>query len=522
MAAYRTLGFRGRGKGGASDLMPTTQVVWFKRDLRLHDHAVLSTAAARGPVLALYVIEPELWNQPSASMRHWQVIQAALFDLERAIEQHGGSLCVRLGNMVEVLVELQQTLDHFTLLAHEEIGEDWSFTRDRAVAAWCADAGISFNELPQFGVFRGQHDRDGWATRWRQFMTQPQNDTPQSIKWTNHPSTANWQNWQPNPLRHGLADFNLPNASAVLKAFLQSRGEQYHLRMSSPLSAPEACSRLSVQLASGRLSMRTVVQETWRTQREVKTWPAAQRGTWPRALAAFQSRLHWHCHFIQKFESEPELEHSNMARSCDGLRENDFDEAKFLAWCTGQTGYPFIDACMRFLLANGWINFRMRAMLVSFAAYDLWLHWQRPAHHLAQLFVDFEPGIHYPQVQMQSGTTGINTLRIYNPIKQSMDQDPEGEFIRRWVPECAGFDQLRIHAPWEATAMEQLAAGCQIGEHYPEPIVDHMSAARFAKAQFAGVRRSAAGQADRQAVMQRHGSRKTGSRKTTARKIHSP
>ena len=106
---------------------------------------------------------------------------------------------------------------------------------------------------------------------------------------------------------------------------------------------------------------------------------------------------------------------------------------------------------MRFLQANGWINFRMRAMLISFAAYDLWLHWQRPAHHLAQLFVDFEPGIHYPQVQMQSGTTGINTLRIYNPIKQSKDQDPTGEFIRRWVPECAGFDQLRIHAQ-EATA----------------------------------------------------------------------
>ena len=498
--------------------MPTTHVVWFKRDLRLHDHAVLNAAAAGGPVLALYVIEPELWSQPSASTRHWQVIQAALLDREHAMAQHGGSLCVRIGTMEEVLVELQQALGHFALLAHEEIGEDWSFKRDKAVAAWCAGAAISFTELPQFGVFRGQHDRDGWATRWRQFMTQPQQQTPQTIRWTHHPSTANWQDWQPKPSRPGIANFNLPSAPAVLEGFLQRRGEQYHLKMSSPLSAPEACSRLSVQLASGRLSMRTVVQETWRAQRQVKTWPAEQRGTWPKALAAFQSRLHWHCHFMQKFESEPELEHCNMARSCDGLRENDFDEAKFQAWCTGHTGYPFIDACMRFLLAKGWINFRMRAMLVSFAAYDLWLHWQRPAHHLAQLFIDFEPGIHYPQVQMQSGTTGINTLRIYNPIKQSMDQDPKGEFIRRWVPECAGFDQLRIHAPWEATAMEQLAAGCQIGEHYPEPIVDHMSAARFAKAQFAGVRRSAAGQADKQTVMQRHGSRKTSSRKTGSRK----
>ena len=498
--------------------MSATQVVWFKRDLRLHDHAALYTAAAGGPVLALYVIEPELWSQPSASTRHWQVIQAALIDLEQVIAQHGGKLCVRIGAMEEVLVELQEALGHFDLLAHEEIGECWSFQRDKAVAAWCAGAGISFTELPQFGVFRGQHDRDGWAARWRQFMTQPQRDFPSNIRWAHFPSVDNWQFWQPQPSRHALTDFVLPNPEVVLEDFLHRRGEQYHLKMSSPLSAPEACSRLSVQLASGRLSMRTVVQSTWRAQQEAKTWPVEQRRTWPKALAAFQSRLHWHCHFMQKFESEPELEHRNMARSCDGLRENDFSEAKFQAWCTGHTGYPFIDACMRFLIAEGWINFRMRAMLVSFAAYNLWLHWQRPAHHLAQLFIDFEPGIHYPQVQMQSGTTGINTLRIYNPIKQSMDQDPEGEFIRRWVPECAGFDQLRIHAPWEATTMEQLAAGCQIGEHYPEPIVDHMSAARFAKAQFAGVRRTAAGQADKRSVMQRHGSRKPSSRQTSSRK----
>jgi deoxyribodipyrimidine photo-lyase len=203
-----------------------------------------------------------------------------------------------------------------------------------------------------------------------------------------------------------------------------------------------------------------------------------------------------------------------MARSCDGLREDSFSEDKFQAWCSGHTGYPFIDACMRYLLATGWINFRMRAMLMSFAAYDLWLHWRRPAHHLAQLFIDFEPGIHYPQIQMQSGTTGINTLRIYNPVKQSTDQDPNGTFIRQWVPEVSGFDDLRIHSPWQATALEQMAAGCVVGEHYPRPIVDHLTAARFAKAQFATVRRSSAGKADSKNVMLKHGSRKNSKRRT--------
>ena len=494
--------------------MAEQQVVWFKRDLRLQDNAALSQALATGPVLALYVIEPELWQQPSASDRHWQVIRTALTDLETALAQLGGRLCVRIGKMLDVLTDLQQSLGTFNLRAHEETGHSWTFQRDIAVQHWCKANNTPFIQYSQFGVFRGQHERDGWAKRWRQFMTQPTHTLPDQHRWTHVTSSPDWQDWRPAGSAYWLPDFVLDNAEQTLDDFLLRRGGEYHLKMSSPISAPDACSRLSVQLASGRISMRHVVNRTWSTQQIVKGWPANQRGTWPKALAAFQSRLHWHCHFIQKFESEPELEHHNMARSCDGLREHDFDEAKFQAWCRGQTGYPFIDACMRYLRATGWINFRMRAMLVSFAAYDLWLHWHRPAHHMAQLFVDFEPGIHYPQVQMQSGTTGINTLRIYNPVKQSRDQDPTGAFIRRWVPECAGFDELRIHAPWEATPLEQVAAGCIVGTHYPEPIVDHLTATRFAKAQFASIRSSAAGKADKQAVMEKHGSRKSTKRRS--------
>jgi deoxyribodipyrimidine photo-lyase len=195
------------------------------------------------------------------------------------------------------------------------------------------------------------------------------------------------------------------------------------------------------------------------------------------------------------------------------LRENDFSDEKFQAWCKGETGFPFVDACMRYLNATGWINFRMRAMLVSFASYDLWLHWQQPALHLARLFADYEPGIHYSQVQMQSGTTGINTLRIYNPIKQSMDQDPDGTFIRSWVPELADLFGPMIHTPWQATDLEQLAAGCVIGRDYPEPIVDHAEASRAARGRFAAVRASTAGKDDRQKVVAKHGSRKGVARK---------
>ena len=494
--------------------MTATQVVWFKRDLRIDDHAALCAAARRGPVLPLYVIEPELWEQPSYATRHWQLIRQSLTDLQGALKTQAGELCVRVGEISSVLNTLHRELGHFDLLAHEEIGEQWTFSRDKAVLRWCRNQGINFLELPQFGVFRGDHDRDGWAKRWRQFMTAPVQQLPSNVAWHRAASDKNWQDWCPAP-KFELPGFQIPDPETTLSSFLQRRGEEYHQKMSSPISAGDACSRLSTQLASGRISMRTVVQRTWQAQQSVKSWPVSERGTWPKALAAFQSRLHWHCHFMQKFESEPELEFQNMARSCDGLREQAFDDTKLRAWQTGQTGYPFIDACMRYLIETGWINFRMRAMLVSFASYDLWLHWRHSAEHLANLFIDFEPGIHYPQVQMQSGTTGINTLRIYNPVKQSMDQDPEGVFIRHWVPECAGFDNLRIHAPWEATPMEQIAADCEIGKHYPAPIVDHLEAVRFARSRFAEVRSSTAGKADKRLVMQRHGSRKNVKRRPT-------
>ncbi len=489
-------------------------IVWFKRDLRTSDHAALSYALNHGPTLPLYIIEPDLWRQTSASNRHWQMLRASLTDLENSLAELGAKLCVRIGDATEVLQALHDELGPLCITAHEETGEAWSFARDKAVVAWCRAQQIELVEHRQFGVFRGQQDRDGWAKRWQQHMQSPLQQLSEHRRWLSCESHADWRRWQPfDGPNVALSAWELADPYELLDDFLSRRGESYHLNMSSPLSAPDACSRLSAHLSFGRISMREVAQQTWQAQARARTLPAATKGTWPKALSAFQSRLHWHCHFMQKFESEPQLETHNMARSCDGLREAAFDNDKFAAWCRGETGYPFVDACMRYLQANGWINFRMRAMLVSFSAYDLWLHWRQPAVHLARLFTDFEPGIHYSQVQMQSGTTGINTLRIYNPVKQSMDQDPDGTFIRQWVPEVSGFDDLRIHAPWQATAMEQLSAGCTIGQDYPEPIVDHLEASRFARAQFTQVRRSDAGRADQKTVMQKHGSRKGSRRK---------
>lgn len=246
---------------------------------------------------------------------------------------------------------------------------------------------------------------------------------------------------------------------------------------------------------------------------ELKTLRAAkadiqENSHWLKSLSSFQSRLHWHCHFIQKLEDEPELEFQNLSRAFDGLRENDWSPERFQAWCQGQTGYPMIDACMRSVKATGWLNFRMRAMLVSFASNHLWLHWREPAIFLARHFLDFEPGIHYPQFQMQSGTTGINTLRIYSPAKQVKDHDPKGEFIRRWVPELQEVPDHYLAEPHLMPAALQLMVSCRIGKDYPQPIVDHAAAYQHAKDRLYAVRGTDEARREAESVVKKHGSRK--------------
>jgi deoxyribodipyrimidine photo-lyase len=274
--------------------------------------------------------------------------------------------------------------------------------------------------------------------------------------------------------------------------------------MSSPRTAPQQCARLSPHLAYGTVSLREVVQATRARQAEVAL---NKTPYWPRALQAFVSRLAWQSHFMQKLETEPALEWRNLHPALRQQRTT-VDADLLQAFATGRTGLPLIDACMHRLQATGWINFRMRALLAAFACYHLWQPWTAVGQVLARLFIDYEPGIHWSQMQMQSGSTGINAFRIYNPLKQSIDQDPDGTFIRQWVPALRAVPALWIHEPWRMPETLQIQYGCRIGVDYPAPIVEPIAAARAAKARLRDAYATPDARATSLAVFIKHGSRK--------------
>ncbi len=479
------------------------QLVWFKRDLRVADHAPLAEAAARGLVLPLWIVEPGLWAEPDASARQYRVQAEAAAELGADLAARGQPLVVRVGEAVSVLETFRRAPGIAAIWAHQETTGAFGFARDRRVRAWARAHGIPVHERRQTGAIRALARRDGWARRWEAFTRAPLVAPPRALV-----PVAVEPGPIPGPEEIGLKPDACPGlarggrraAETLLASFLACRAEPYRRAMASPLAGWAACSRLSPHFAAGTLSIREAVQAA-RAARAQAAVPLRD------GIDSVLTRLAWHCHFIQKLESEPELEHRALHPAYEGLRADGPGTERFDRWAVGETGWPFVDACMRCLAETGWLNFRARAMLVSIATMHLWLDWRHVGLHLARLFADYEPGIHWSQVQMQSGTTGVNTIRMYSPVKQSEDQDPDGVFIRRWVPELAHLPASAIHRPWEH------AVRC-----YPPPVGDHAALAAIARERLWSVRRGDGYRAAAEAIQERHGSRRSGMRTVSARR----
>jgi deoxyribodipyrimidine photo-lyase len=444
------------------------QIVWLKRDLRTHDHLPLCNAINSGDVvLIMYCFEPSVMSIPEHDIRHWRFIYQSLQDLNKKLAAFSTKVHIFHAEVLEVLSHLHKQFGHITLHSHQENGQAVTYNRDKAVKNWCNTHNIQWHEYPQNGVFRGLKNRKDWLklyyaevhrdlhqTQWAKakFFVE---DIESEYLLEKRPLPPLF--YETNPLMQPGGESAALN---YLNSFLTVRGRNYMRNISKPEAARMSCSRLSPYLAYGCISSAMVYKM-------VKSAPTISSFN----KNAFLSRLRWRDHFIQKFEMEMRIEFETMNRAYQKLQYIE-DDAKFRAWQNGQTGFPLVDACMRCVAATGYLNFRMRAMVVSFLTHHLWQHWRKGATHLAQMFLDYEPGIHFPQFQMQAGITGLHTIRIYNPIKQSREHDEDGIFIKKWIPELANVPPQFIHEPWTMSTLEQQIYGVEIGVTYPFPIID--------------------------------------------------
>ena len=200
---------------------------------------------------------------------------------------------------------------------------------------------------------------------------------------------------------------------------------------------------------------------------------------------------------------EHTMENASINKGYQKLKKSISSEYQ-KAWETGETGFPLIDASMRCLKQTGYLNFRMRAMVVSFFTHILWQPWQASSQHLSKLFLDFEPGIHFSQLQMNAGETGINTLRIYNPIKNSLEHDEDGSFIKKWVPELANLSIPFIHEPYLMTPLDQQFNNFELGVQYPKPIVDIKVARKKASDTLWNMKKNAAVREESERILKKH------------------
>ena len=448
-------------------------IVWIKRDLRLQDHRPLFEAELSGEeYIIVYLFEPSIISYKDTSIRHLQFIYKSLKVMNDGLKNYNRSVCIYEKEALDTFKDLISKHTINTVYSYQESGIGITYERDKKLKSLFDRSRIKWCEYQRDGIVRGITNRKGWDKKWFATMKEKQIHN----KYSKLSGSLKNHNYLSKSLINKLEDYSTEfqspgeiEAHKLLNSFVETRGKNYSKYISKPAESRISCGRISPYLAWGNISVKQAYQY-------IKNHP--NYNTNKRSFNGILTRLKWRDHFIQKFEIEWQIETRCANKGFETLRRrSDSDHIK--AWMEGRTGVPMVDANMRCLIKTGWINFRMRAMLVSFLCHHLDCDWRLGVYHMAQLFLDYEPGIHYSQFQMQAGTTGINAIRIYNPVKQGLDHDPSGDFIKKWVPELKSFKSEYVHEP---SKVPPLLMDLEMPDkNYPNPIVDVSLAANKAR-----------------------------------------
>ena len=462
-------------------------LIILNRNIRLRDNAAFFYGSLNQNYRVIYPYDKNYWTSNGRSKVQLKFFLESLEELEGELKKLNSSIEIFEGDFTDLRNYIEVKYPNAKI--HINHTTETNYHRNNFLAF--KDHYNRHNRLfiySDFGVQTGSVNRDKWAFEWNKLMKKKLYDLPKpNIKFfvTDLINITEFKNKIKLNLKNNIQRGGSSNAYDLLNSFLMDRSNGYSRNMSSPIEAEHSCSRLSPHISFGTISVREIFQKL------ESFYPFSNN---KRDLNSFRKRLYWHCHFIQKLETEPDLESFSMHKMCDNLREKENEE--FIEkWITGQTGFPFMDACIKYLRENGWINFRMRAMIMSFASYNLWQPWQITSPLLAELFVDYEPGIHIPQVQMQSGVTGINLPRIYSVTKQSRDQDKNALWIKKVIPSLAMFEPDDIH-------------DANLNDDYIPPIVDLKESSKYARDKIWSIRKDQEFKNIARTVYLKHGSRK--------------
>ncbi len=421
-------------------------IVWFRRDLRISDHAPLYRAALRGAVIPVFVLDRALLHHPETAPARVAFMLACLQALDQELRSRGGCLIIRYGDPVTVLPQLVQETQAEGIYAYIDYERIYGRVRDARLNQALADRQMKIRWFePTAGTANlmsyPQYRRFWYAEMQAELTPTPSRvEVPPEIESEAIPTLAELgliSDAKPIPTAGTAA------ARQFLTDFLEQKVDRYYWQLSYP--GAEATTGLSPHLKFGVISPRECVQTA--RQWELANFKAE------RSRQQLIARLRWGSGFAQRFRYLPQLELQSLYSvfDQDGWQ---FDEDLYIAWQTGQTGFPIVDAAARCLQATGgWkqLNFRTRAIYASFLSNLLGFDWRLGALHFMRHLIDGDCPIDHYQWAMQAGVTHCvnkSWTRIYNPGQVAVDRcDPEGAFIKQWVPEVAHLPAAVLGAP---------------------------------------------------------------------------